>query len=142
MHNLFRLGEFTGDQQFRDKAVQTLRAFKDSLETRRDAFPVMLSALDYVWGAPKQIVISGDRKTNHFEEMLSAVHSYYLPNKIVACADSQMETQKQFQLPLLNGKFSSAAVVNVYVCENFTCQQPIQSKSQFNDYYSSVLKKV
>jgi len=141
VHNLFRLSEFTGDGQFRDKAVRTLQAFRDSLETRREAFPMMLCALDFLWGAPKQIVISGDRNSNHFEEMVSAIHSYYLPNKIVAYADSQLETQKQLQLPLLIGKFSSAAV-HVYVCENFTCQQPIQSKSQFDDYYSTVLKKV
>jgi uncharacterized protein YyaL (SSP411 family) len=83
----------------------------------------VLCALDFYLGRPKEIAIVGDSGSSDTQLLLREVWSPYLPNKVVAMAEPNSPAQTTIALlrdrPLVDGKPTA------YVCENYTCQQPI-----------------
>lgn len=138
VHNLFRLSEFTADARLKQKAIQTMQNLGVQLKKSPSAFSFLLSSSDFFWGIPKQIIISGPRIGDNFMEMIAAVHAKYFPNKILGYADSLIADEVDLQVPILSGKYSDQEKTKMYVCENYTCQNPFASIQQFEQYYDSL----
>ena len=138
VHNLLRLGQFTGDIKLKEKAEQGLKLYTSQMQHSPSGFAVLLSSLDHFWGKPKEIVIAGNRKSEEIVEMIAAVHKRYLPNKIFAYADSSFLDKKEL-LPVLEGKISSDGQAKIFVCENYTCQRPFLIKEDFENFYRSLI---
>ena len=73
----------------------------------------------------KQIVIAGKREDDVTQQMLNAVASRFIPNKILLLVDGSKEQGELFgansflkSLVMIDGK------PTVYVCEDFVCQLP------------------
>jgi uncharacterized protein YyaL (SSP411 family) len=86
------------------------------------AFGRALCALDSLLNPPKEIVLIGKSA-----ELWREIWSRYLPHKVVVLAEEN-ETESIELVPLLQNRAKIDGKPTVYVCENFTCQQPVTNR--------------
>ena len=140
--NLLRIGEFTGNKSIKEKAELSVKLYLAQLQRNPTAYAYLLNSLDYFWGSPIEIVISGKKNSEEVLKMISTLFQKYLPNKVVVLADPELfENKKEMleKLPVINGKFFKDGSVKIYLCENYTCKTPFTGYKQFLDYYDSIV---
>ncbi len=125
IRNLVRLAEMTGEENYRQQAWTALKTFGSQLQQHPQAYSEMLIGLDYVLGPSQQIVIAGSRDNKTVKKMNELLQSQFLPRTVVLLNDETPETQKL--LPMVEGKTALHDETQVFVCENFTCKQPVST---------------
>ncbi|OGQ85770.1 MAG: thioredoxin domain-containing protein [Deltaproteobacteria bacterium RIFOXYD12_FULL_56_24] len=128
--NLLRLAWITGNDDWRQKAGATIKAFGERLNSYPSILPQMLVAYDFSESNPRQFVVAGKLGRPDTEIMLTMLRKRFLPGKIVLLADG--ETKKflgQYQLFLAELSVQENKTT-VYLCENFSCQLPISDLDQ------------
>jgi uncharacterized protein YyaL (SSP411 family) len=85
----------------------------------------MLAAIDFGLARPKQIILAGMPEAADTKVLLRAVHSRFIPNKILLLADGGAG-QKYLgtALPELQSMTMLEGKATAYVCENYACQLP------------------
>jgi uncharacterized protein YyaL (SSP411 family) len=81
-----------------------------------------LGALEFALAPPKEIAVIGHLDRDDTAELLHILQEPYRPNQVVAVAT---ENQTTGHPSLLEARPAQDARATVYVCENFTCQQPV-----------------
>lgn len=114
---LLRLGILTNNERYRNVATAVLREIADQARRYPSGFGYALSAADFLLSTPKEVAIVG----GDISPLLGETWRRYLPNKVVAPSvsgevDGVMLLENR---PMLNG------LATAYVCENYTCQQPV-----------------
>lgn len=127
---LLKLAVLADNEQFRHIASQSLQSMRDFLERYPLGFANWLCALDFYLSTPKEIVIIGPRNSPATSELLHALYSMWLPDKVVAALDPDDPA------PLSKLKlFESRQMVNnqptAYICENYTCKTPVTDPALF-----------
>ena len=120
---LLRLYHYTGREDYLKRVEKVLRLYYDAMEKQPFGFAHMLSALDFYLEKPKEIVLVGEKKEQATRDLLSRIHSLYLPNKTLRLV-SPDESLKAVS-PLLEGKTQINGRPTVYICQNFTCSPPV-----------------
>jgi uncharacterized protein YyaL (SSP411 family) len=120
---LLRLYHFTGRNEYLHRAEKVLRSYYNAMQSQPFGFAHMLCALDYYLEKPKEIVIVGRREDPSAAELITQIHSFYLPNKTLRLVGPQ-ESLKRVS-PLLEGKTQINGRPTVYVCHNYTCSVPV-----------------
>lgn len=118
---LLRLGILTGNERYRNLATAVLREIADQARRYPSGFGYALSAADFLLSTPKEVAIVG----GDIGLLLTESWRRYLPNKVVAPSVSG-EVEGILLLenrPMVNG------LATAYVCENYTCQQPVTDVS-------------
>jgi uncharacterized protein len=128
--NLLRLAQFRDEKNWRERAEKTIGAFSPQISHFPSAMPQMLVALDFSLSKPRQIVVAGKCDSKETRALLGEVHRHFLPNKILLLADSG-DGQKYLEekLEALRGMKPVGGKPVVYVCENFTCQAPVDDRA-------------
>jgi uncharacterized protein YyaL (SSP411 family) len=88
------------------------------------AFSQLLMAVDFLAAGPREIVVAGERGSPPVEALLEAVHSRFLPQRVVALASADADTDL---MPLLEGKSAPAGEARAYVCRNWACEAPVSA---------------
>jgi uncharacterized protein len=127
--NLLRLGCLTGRKQWSEMGQKTIEIFGKTLEDYPAAMPLMLTAVDFQLDKPRQIVIAGEVDGEDTKALLREVYSRYLPHTILLLADG-MENQAflEKQLPFLATIRKVEGRATAYVCENFSCKMPVNTR--------------
>jgi uncharacterized protein YyaL (SSP411 family) len=125
---LLRLNHFTGKEVYRVSAEKVLRSYYDAMESQPFGFAHMLCALDFYLEGAKEIVIVGDPRDPQTQELVTAINSIYLPNKVVQMATEGASLAEIS--PLLRGKSQIDGKPTIYVCQNFTCSAPVTSAGE------------
>jgi uncharacterized protein YyaL (SSP411 family) len=122
---LLRLAHITGKEEYFKRAEMVLHACYDAMESQPFGFAHMLCALDLYLSKPKEIVVVGNLDDSETVALVKQLQQYYLPNKVlqVAHPDERLENLS----PLLAGKTQLNGLPTIYVCQNFTCSQPVTS---------------
>jgi uncharacterized protein len=120
---LLRLAVLTGRDNYRNLAIAVFREASDSARRYPSGFGYLLSDIDFLLSTPKEVAIVG-RDSADIEPLLREVWRRYLPNKVVApvFVDS---SQAAPQLPLLQDRPMVDHRATAYVCEHYTCKQPV-----------------
>jgi uncharacterized protein YyaL (SSP411 family) len=118
---LVRLGKLTGNSVYLEQAHQALKSHELYLEKAPMACGQMLIALELFSNSSKEIVIIPGQSEEKTEQVLELVRSRFYPNKTV----SLMTATNQF-LPIFKGRSAFENETTVYLCENNTCQSPLQ----------------
>ena len=116
---LLKLAHLTGNRDYGRHAEQILQHMSQSLQQIPAIFSYQLCALDWHLGPVREFVLVAQEKNQ--EEFQKAIHARFLPNKVVAGKTAGTESD----LPLLQGRDSVANKPTAYICENFSCKQPI-----------------
>ena len=129
--NLLRLSQITGNEAFREKAQQTLRAFGDQMAKIPTALPQLLCAADAFEVKPLQIVIAGHRDEAQTRALLEEVHAHFLPNKVLLLADGGIGQEwLGRKLEFIRAAKPQGDKSTAFVCENFVCQLPVTERAE------------
>jgi uncharacterized protein len=120
---LFRLYHYTGKEDYLKCAERILRAYYNAMENQPFGFAHMLAALDFYLQKPKEVVLVGDKKEPKTLELLTKIHSLYMPNITLQLASPDDSLEKVSSL--LADKKQFEGKPTVYVCHNFTCSRPV-----------------
>jgi uncharacterized protein YyaL (SSP411 family) len=124
---LLRLSVLTGKEDYRRKAVNVLRLVRDAVERYPSAFGYALGALDFYLSKPKEIVVVGEAE--EARPLLREVWGRYLPNKVVVLSTGPDPATAQI-VPLLQDRTAQGDRATAYVCENYTCLQPVNTSEE------------
>ncbi|HEX8921036.1 MAG TPA: thioredoxin domain-containing protein, partial [Pyrinomonadaceae bacterium] len=134
---LLQLAALTGNEDYARKAVTVFRLLRDPLTRYASAFGRLLGALDFYLSTPKEIAIIGERAAEETLELLREVWTRYLPNKIVVQASAE-DARATEAIPLLRHRPMIDGRATAYVCEHYTCQQPVTSRAELARQLASV----
>jgi uncharacterized protein YyaL (SSP411 family) len=124
--NLIRLSRLTGNIDLEKKAEQLTQVFARQVEVQPMAYTQFLIALDFMIGPTKEIVISGDPSLKTTQDMVKAVRSRFLPNKVLLLRPAGSEGKRLAVLsPFVKDMAPIDGRPTVYVCEHYSCQTPI-----------------
>ena len=120
---LLRLAVLADNENYRNLATAILREISDSVRRYPSGFGYALSAADFLLSTPKEVAIVG-RDPEDIQPLLSETWRRYLPNKVVAPGFGGENIPLLENRPLLNDRATA------YVCEHYTCQQPVNEPSE------------
>jgi len=125
---LLRLATLTDNESYRNLATAVLREVGDQIRRYPSGFGYALSAADFLLSTPKEIAIVG-KDAADISLLLAETWRRYLPNKVVAPSFEGETTA----IPLLENRPPVNGLPTAYVCENYTCQQPVTNVSALRD---------
>jgi uncharacterized protein YyaL (SSP411 family) len=128
---LLRLATLTGRENYRHLATAVLRQVGEQAQRYPSGFGYALSAADFLLSTPKEVAIVGADLTDA-GSMIAEVWRRYLPNKVVAPAFGDYSEAAEIT-PLLANRPLINGLATAYVCEHFTCQQPITDPSTLRE---------
>ena len=121
--NLLRLGEFTQQEAYRDSAERGFAAFSSRLSKSGGSVPKMLTALDWYYDLPFEVIIVGPEGGDP-DPLLDVLRHAYLPNHIRSVGMGDEIVAQRALIPLLEGKEVMADQVTAFVCVRGLCEQP------------------
>lgn len=124
--NLFYLSKALDKKKWGEKATSMLLSVGGGMVHYPTSFGVWTLLLQQMVHGLKEIAIVG----NNFAHILIDVNKLYIPNKIIL---SSADNNPLF--PLLQDRMVKDKTL-LYVCENYSCQQPVES---VNDFMKMVL---
>ena len=119
---LLRLAVLTGDEDFEQRGVATIRSVAPLMGRYPSGFGRFLAALDFHIGSPVEVAVvwAGDGPPAELAPLLAEVFRRYLPNRVLTGGVEGSGGE----LPLLAGKRARAGRPTAYVCERYACQAP------------------
>jgi len=125
--NLLRLRNYglDGDNKMTHNAEAAFVSSYTPLLKSPLAIPLMTCAVDTYFSPVQQIIIIGQVNANDTNELLSAVHKVYHPNRVLMLADQgagHALLSKSFSFIENAEKIDGKATA--FLCENQTCQLP------------------
>jgi uncharacterized protein len=123
-YTLLRLATLTDLDDYRNRAVTVLHEVADSARRYPSGFGYALGAVDFYLSAPKEIAILGDDAAAK-TQFLAEIWRPYLPNKVIAAANSSDDPQST-PIALLHQKPTSTSAL-AYVCEHYACKAPART---------------
>lgn len=125
MLNLLRLGRITGNAKFEEKASEIGRLMSNELRRFPTAYTQLLMALDFGLGPSYEIVISGRTDAKDTKEMLKAIRSRFIPNKVVILRPAEQEPPDIVRIAkFTENQISIDGKSTAYVCLNYNCKLP------------------
>ncbi|MBI3840506.1 MAG: thioredoxin domain-containing protein [Thaumarchaeota archaeon] len=124
-HNLVRLAEMTGEEEFRRSAEATLKFYGRELEQQPSGHANLLAALDLALNGVREIVIVANTAKGA-GEMRGEVLKRFMPKKVVVVATAESYVPLSRMSELLKGR-KPGPKARAYVCENFACKLPADS---------------
>jgi uncharacterized protein len=115
--NLLRLGRMTGDEDFTRSAERALDAFSRRMASGPSGLPQMLVGVLYRASPPRQVVLAGEKAG--LAPMLREFRRRFLPFHTLLWSGSTTLNPELSNMPPVEGRPTA------YVCENFTCQLPV-----------------
>jgi uncharacterized protein YyaL (SSP411 family) len=106
---LLRLAALTGDAALAEPARRMIALVGSAPGRHPTAFAHLLAAIDLEVGPVVEVVVVGDRA-----DLVAAAHRPFLPRAVLAWGEP-------YPSPLWEGRRDGHA----YVCEGFTCRQPV-----------------
>jgi hypothetical protein len=121
---LARLGKLTGRSELIEKVDATLAAFRSVMTQSAMASAQMLIGLGVHLGPTYEFALVGDPASEETKAALRAIHQRFVPNKVLAMRRPGDAEETGRLIPLLADKPSQPGGPTLYVCHNFTCENP------------------
>ncbi|HWM56090.1 MAG TPA: thioredoxin domain-containing protein [Solirubrobacterales bacterium] len=121
---LLRLAALTGERRYEEQAEGVFRLFATSAARHPEAFAHLLRALDFHLSPTKEVALVGD----DLSELAAIVRSPFRPHLVLAGGPEGAATP-----PLLQHRTTVDGKPAAYVCEHFTCRQPVTEPEALAD---------
>jgi uncharacterized protein YyaL (SSP411 family) len=141
--NLIRLARLSGNQEYLDKAAQTMKIYTPYFHKAPDQFSNMLCALEMYLADSMEVVVVFDSNTaSQAHELMTEIYHRYLPNAVVVMADISSPQFNELAecCPLLKDRPLQSNKATVYICKNFSCQKPITDKAELSESLMEMIK--
>jgi uncharacterized protein YyaL (SSP411 family) len=125
--SFLRLGILLDRQDYLTKVQRILKASLPYMEKAPQGYLTLLMNVDRLIHPVKEIAIVGQKGSEDTRSLMQAVHSRFLPNRVIALLDpsSRNAAALSQKIPLLAGRTPVGGKAAAYVCENFACQMPV-----------------
>lgn len=125
MLNLLRLGRITANSKYEEKAAEIGRLVANEVSRFPTAYTQLLMALDFGIGPSYEVVISGKPGAEDTREMLKAIQTKFIPNKVVLLRPEGKEPPDIVRIAkFAENQFSIDGKSTAYVCLNYNCKLP------------------
>jgi uncharacterized protein YyaL (SSP411 family) len=131
---LLRLAILTDNERYRNLAVSVFREVADSARKYPSGFGYALSGLDFLLSNPKEVAIIATEQSS-LKTFVRAAWDNYLPNKVVASALSG-DSNAIGSVVLLQNRNLVQGKTAAYVCQNYTCKEPVTELVAFTEQLS------
>jgi uncharacterized protein YyaL (SSP411 family) len=128
-NGLLRLALLSGEEKYREKAVQLFRLMREPMGRYPSAFGYLLCALDFYLASPREIALIGDKNDPEMIALIRAIYSDYWPNKVVALT-AEGDERSTTAIALLAGRPRIEGKSTAYVCQGYTCLAPVSTPEQ------------
>jgi uncharacterized protein YyaL (SSP411 family) len=123
--NLLRLGRLTANPELEAKAAHLVRAFAATVAQAPSAYTFFLLSSDFVLGPTYEVVIVVGPDAADTKQMLQALRTHFLPNKVVLFRPADQELPDIVRLASYVEPYTALeGKTTVYVCQNYVCSLP------------------
>jgi len=131
MLNLLRLGRLTAKSDLEEKAATIGGVFSESISESPSAHTQFMAAVDFGIGPSYEVVIVGNSKAKDTKEMVHALHTHFIPNKVVLLRPIDQEAAGIERLAKFT-KYQTSIDnrATAYVCLNYNCKLPTTDKGK------------
>ena len=128
-YGLLRLAALTGNSDYEDRAVGTIRLFVPAATRHPDAFGHLLQALDFQLSRVQEVALvapsNGSTDSTGLAELVRVVHSAHRPHVVLAGGPEGSDRPELLrERPAVEGRPAA------YVCEHFACKAPVTEPEQ------------
>ena len=123
--NLLRLSEITGREDLRRSAEWIFEAFAGRLRAAPAAVPQMFVAWLRARAHSRQVVVAGGRQAPDTLALVAEVRRRFLPDTVLIVVDEASRSTLAGWNPVLGAMHPIGGIAAAYVCENFTCREPV-----------------
>ena len=138
---LLRLGALTGRDDFAQAGRQALDSVRVVMAQAPSAAGQHLIALDFELAVPREIALIGGQAEDELGWAIETVYARFLPNKVVAPGRRDAPDSLRSAVPLLADRPSRGTKVTTYICERFTCRQPIVGLDALEQALQSLVRE-
>ncbi|WP_455391639.1 thioredoxin domain-containing protein [[Eubacterium] cellulosolvens] len=123
--NLLRLSRLTNEPALEAKAAQLVQVFSSTIGNNPAAHTQFLVGFDFTLGPSYEVLVEGKPEAAGTKNMINALRTNFLPNKIVHLNSKYKPKKDLFRLPVPGGKGKMAKDETIaYICVNYSCQKP------------------
>jgi uncharacterized protein YyaL (SSP411 family) len=127
-YGLLRLAALTGERDYEDRAVGTMRLFAPAAARHPDAFGHLLQAIDFHLSPVREVALvapSNGGASTGLDDLARVVRSAHRPHVVLAGGPEGSERPELLrERPAVEGKPAA------YVCEHFACKAPVTDPQQ------------
>ncbi|HEY6639009.1 MAG TPA: thioredoxin domain-containing protein [Solirubrobacterales bacterium] len=123
-YGLLRLAALTGQREYEERAIGTMRLFAPAAARHPDAFGHLLQAIDFHLSPVREVALvapsNGAGGSATLDELAGVVRSAHRPHIVLAGGPEGSERPELLrERPAVEGKPAA------YICEHFTCKAPV-----------------
>jgi uncharacterized protein YyaL (SSP411 family) len=122
-YGLLRLAALTGERDYEERAVGTMRLFAPAAARHPDAFGHLLQAIDFHLSAVREVALvapANGGSSAPLDDLARVVRSAHRPHIVLAGGPEGSERPELLrERPAVEGKPAA------YVCEHFACKAPV-----------------
>jgi uncharacterized protein len=133
---LLKVSCLTAEKRLEQIAARSLGEMCGSISRYPLAFANWLCCLDFYLSKKKEIAIVGPGDDRSTAEMRRVVYENWLPDKVTAGLDPNDATAAA-DLKLLEGKSMINNQPTVYICENYSCREPVTTPDSLRNQLRS-----
>jgi uncharacterized protein YyaL (SSP411 family) len=122
---LLRLGALAGRDDLSSLGRRALEAIRVVIENAPSAAGQSLIALDFHLAAVHELAVVSGVDPAEFRAALETIFDRFLPHAVVAPATPNQAASLAGRIPLLADRTAREGHVTTYICEHYTCQEPI-----------------
>jgi hypothetical protein len=121
---LLRLAALTGERRYEEQAESVFRLFAGPAASHPESFAHLLRAIDFHLSPTKEVALIGD----DLARLARVVRAEHRPHLVLAGGPEGSEMPE-----LLKGRPTTEGQPTAYVCESFTCKQPVTDPASLGD---------
>jgi uncharacterized protein YyaL (SSP411 family) len=126
-----RLYGFTGEQRWRDRAMEIIAPLAAAIERAPLALSGLAAVMELAVEPMREIAIAGDSHSDETRSLVDVVLTRFAPLRVLAWGDSG-------DVPLLRDRPTVDGRAAAYVCENFVCAAPVTDVAALQALLTSV----
>lgn len=126
--NLHKLSIIFDRPEWKERAIRMLKQIADAIRQYPNSFGEWALSWQQLTRGIEEIAVVGKAS----KDLMPQILKMYIPNKVI-----QTLAEGESAMPLLKGKTVDAEKNLIYVCRNYSCQQPVETIEEIK----SVLKK-
>lgn len=122
---LSRLASYTGNQRYRDLAWKQMCHFAGEAREYPAGYTFFLTAWQFALWPPKQIIVVTRGENNESKEILEALKKEFLPEAVTIFFSEEDNSKLLSVAPYLCDYRAINCKTTAYLCENFSCREPV-----------------
>jgi uncharacterized protein YyaL (SSP411 family) len=126
MLNLLRLGRMTAGAAYEKKAQRIGKTFQSQVAAAPSGYTQLMAAVDFGVGPSCEVVIAGRPGAEDTNDMIRALRSTFVPNKVVLFRPTDQKVPDIVGLSAFT-EFQAGidGKATAYVCRNYHCEKPV-----------------